>query len=488
MPAGARILVVEDEGIVAIDLADTLGELGYEVIGIAASAEHAIARADALRPDLVLMDVRLGGAMDGIQAAAAIKETQEIPVIFLTAHSDDETLGRAIATSPHGYVVKPYSSPELRCVIELAIHKQQSERWLRDRERWLRTTMRSIGEGVVTTDAEQRVTFLNPVAEEMTGWSEKEAIGRNIDEVVTLVDERGATIASTLATTPRSHRDIYLRANDTTLPVDDNAAPIVDENGTLLGGVMVFRDVTEQRRIEDDIRRLNAELEQRVEERTRQLDDANQQLEAFNYSVAHDLRAPLRTIDGFSQILLEDHAGGLDEEARRLLERVRRNTTRMNDLIEDLLRLSRLGRCELRRRVVDLSQLASDVNVEIAGDRSSVVEIQAGVIASGDEGLLRIVLTNLFANAWKFTARTSQPRIAFGMDGAAYYVRDNGVGFDMTRVETMFGAFQRFHASAEFPGTGIGLAIVQRIIHRHGGRVWAVGAPDQGATFYFTLE
>jgi signal transduction histidine kinase len=238
-----------------------------------------------------------------------------------------------------------------------------------------------------------------------------------------------------------------------------------------------------------------ANLEQKVEERTAALAAVNQELEAFSYSVSHDLRAPLRSIDGFSQALLEDYEAKLDTQGKDYLQRVRSASQRMGQLIDDMLNLSRVTRTEIRRETVDLSALAHTVAAGLQKaqpQRDATFVIAEGLVANGDEGLLRVALENLLGNAWKFTGKRPDTRIEFGaieQNGTkAYMVRDNGAGFDMAYADKLFKTFQRLHEVAEFEGTGIGLATVQRIIRRHGGSVWAEGAVDQGATFYFTLN
>jgi signal transduction histidine kinase len=271
------------------------------------------------------------------------------------------------------------------------------------------------------------------------------------------------------------------------------------ENGSLYAKVKRYveileAEVAERKRAQDEIRKLNAELEQRVADRTVELERANKELEAFSYSVSHDLRAPLRAIHGFCEIPTEEHAAALPEAARRYFDRISASSRRMGQLIDDLLNLSRINRPELRRVAVNLSQLAQRILDELkqgAPERPAECRVAPDLVAQGDANLLHIALENLLRNAWKFTQRRPVARIEFGVtekDGApVFYVRDNGAGFDMAYAGKLFGAFQRLHRAEEFEGSGIGLAIVQRIITRHGGRVWAEARVDEGASFYFTL-
>jgi PAS domain S-box-containing protein len=259
--------------------------------------------------------------------------------------------------------------------------------------------------------------------------------------------------------------------------------------------IAMAMDVTERLQAEEQVRRLNAELEQRVVQRTAQLEEANKELESFSYSVSHDLRAPLRHIDGFSQVLLEDYGGQLDEQGRNHLLRLKKASQRMSQLIDDLLELSRVSRSELDRQATNLSRLAGMILLELKQnqpERQVTWQIMDNIMATGDPRLLRVVLENLLGNAWKYTAKKGEAAIEFGSypEGGetVYYVRDNGAGFDMRYADKLFAPFQRLHRAEEFEGTGIGLATVKRIVARHGGRIWAESAPDAGATFHFTLS
>jgi light-regulated signal transduction histidine kinase (bacteriophytochrome) len=256
----------------------------------------------------------------------------------------------------------------------------------------------------------------------------------------------------------------------------------------------VVEDISDRRRAELELRQLNAELEMRVAQRTLQLEQTNKELESFSYSVSHDLRAPLRSIEGFSRLLVDRWAQVLDTTARDYLGRIQRNTFRMSQLIDDLLKLSRITRTDVRRADVNVSALAREILRQLQDgqpQRCADLAVKDGISVQADPRLFAIALENLLANAWKFTSRRERARIEVGTclcDGReAVFVRDNGAGFDMKYAHKLFGSFQRLHAQDEFEGSGIGLAIVRRVMSLHGGRVWAEGESGVGATFYFTL-
>ncbi len=376
----------------------------------------------------------------------------------------------------------------------LEINRDITERKLaRDRlmeaHRRHTTVLESISDGFNAFDRDWRFTYVNAAALAMVGLSREELLGRDVWETWPhLADSPfGAAYRRAMAENVCVKIEAFYPE-----PLEKwfeaRCYPSPD------GLSVFFSDVTQRRQSEDEIRRLNADLERRVQERTAQLERANQELEAFAYSVSHDLRAPLRGIDGWSVTLLEDFGDQLSADARHCLARVQSEAQRMSQLIDDMLRLSRVTLAPLERGSVDLTELARSIadNLrEAQPERSIEFEVQTGLTVSGDAQLLEIVLNNLFCNAAKFTAKREAARIEFGVtrNGGAptFHVRDNGAGFDMANSGSLFGPFQRLHRVSDFPGTGIGLATVQRIIHRHGGRVWADAQVDRGATFYFTL-
>ena len=381
-------------------------------------------------------------------------------------------------------------------VLERTAELNAAKQVLDESEAKHRSVIESVAAGILSVDAAGVIRFANSSAERVFGYPGAELLGLPLEN---LLPERHreahVRLRERYHADPRprmmgSEMQLNARRRDgTEFPVEVGLAPV--EIGGKRMVTAIVTDISARVAAEERIRELNAALEKKLNELTA----ANQELAAFSYSVSHDLRAPLRSIDGFSQALLEDYADKLDDPGREHLTRVRAATQRMGHLIDDLLKLSRVTRAEMRPIAVDLSALASDVFAELRKskpDRRVECHIEPGLAAEGDVRLLRVALENLLGNAWKFTGKTANAKIEFGAtrdaDGASsYFVRDNGAGFDMVYADKLFGAFQRLHSMDEFPGTGIGLATVQRIVHRHGGQVRAEGVPGQGATFHFTL-
>lgn len=353
-------------------------------------------------------------------------------------------------------------------------------------------------DAIISIDDRQRIIMFNSAAEKMFDCPVRDAMGQPLDIFIPSrfrgvhrqhVESFGPTHV-TRRTMGALGALFGLRSNGEEFPIEASISQI--ETGGSKVYTVILRDITQRKQVEERNRQLNEELEKRVADRTAQLEAANTELESFSYSVSHDLRAPLRHINGFSQALLEDYSSKLDETGKMYLNEVRDASREMATLIDDLLELARVTRSEMARELVDLSALASEIVNEMRRrepDRNVEVEIEDDMFAECDPKLTRVVLVNLLGNAWKFTSKLERARITFGRseNGSYFYVRDNGAGFDMAYANKLFGAFQRLHNGNQFEGTGIGLATVRRIVLRHGGKVWADSRPGAGATFYFSL-
>lgn len=364
----------------------------------------------------------------------------------------------------------------------------------------LAAIVESTDDAIIGETLEGVILSWNAGAERIYGYPAAEVVGRPIsllapsdrmEELPKILDriKRGEGI--------EHYETVRVRKDGRRIDVALTISPIRGAAGKIVGASTIAREITQQKQAENAIHALNRELEERVYQRTTQLEEANKELEAFAYTVAHDLRAPLITIGGFSQVLLEDYASALPDEAQRLLHEVAQNTGRMGRLIDELLKFSRLNRQPVNEQPVAPSEVARQVLAELNGAQT---EPHAGVVIGSlpacraDPVLLKQVFANLLSNALKFTRHRQDAAIEVGWRDdpddpghCTYFVKDNGAGFDMRYVDKLFRVFQRLHRAEDFEGTGVGLAIVQRIVHRHGGRVWAEGELDKGATFYFTL-
>ena len=370
---------------------------------------------------------------------------------------------------------------------------------LRRSEARFRAMFEGAGVGIALVDRSGRLQDCNAALQYMTGFTQEELKTKTFAEITHPEDRRkNLDVHEELASGGRDHYALekrYVRKDGSTIWGRLNVSLVRDAEGKPDYSVGMVEDVTERKRAEDELRRLNAELEQRVLDRTAALDSANKELEAFSYSVSHDLRAPLRHVTGFVN-LLEQHAGtSMDDKSRRYAGIIADSARRMGRLIDDLLEFSRTGRAELKKTVFALTPLLEDVRREClrdAGERNVQWKIGDLPEVAGDRSLLRLVLVNLVANALKFTRDRAAAEIEIGVgpaekDAVVIFVRDNGVGFDPRHAAKLFGIFERLHAAEEFDGTGIGLANVKQIVQRHGGRVWAEGAVGRGAAFFVSL-
>ncbi len=510
----ATILIVDDE-IQNCKLLDTLlRHEGYLAISVCSGVEALNSVAQSA-PDLILLDVMMPG-MDGYQVASLLKAnpaTSHIPIIMLTALIDRSARIAALEAGAEEFLTKPVDRAELNLRVRNLLRLKEYSDFLQNHSRILeqevqartlelqnfRTAMDAVADAIFLVDRlTLRFVDLNSTACKMLGYTPAELFAlcpTDIREGTSREQLQAWYDAVIDGRSSQGLIEIKLRRKDGS-EVQAELHRQALRSGADWIIVDVVRDITERKRAQQEILRLNAGLEERVQQRTAQLQEANQELETFSYSVSHDLRSPLTLISSFASLIGKDvKSGVVTERSHHYLARIHAAVLQMVSLIDALLALAQVSRTSLRWNRVDLSAMAQNLlngYREAEPDRVAQFDIQAGLMVQGDQRLLRQVLENLLANAWKFSRRQAQTRIALrcdsGPDGALVYaVQDNGVGFDMAYSDKLFEAFQRLHSASEFPGTGVGLATVQRIIKRHGGRIWAESAPDQGATFYFTL-
>jgi PAS domain S-box-containing protein len=497
-PSRERILVVEDDANMRRTMQLLLGG-DWEVEAVA-DGPSALAAAALRAPDLVLSDLVMPG-LDGfalLHRLRADPRTRLVPIIAVSGLDQEEARIHALESGASDFLIKPFSERELRARVgtQLEMARLRREALQRQSEERFRLLVEAIRDyAICRLDPEGRIVSWNAGAEAIHGFREEEILGRPFS----LFHPAGTgwsmenELRQAVAEGRAEDEGWRVRKDGSRFWANSVLTPIRDEADRLLGFAKITRDLTEQKRAEEAIAGLNAELEGRVRVRTGELEAANAELEAFSYSVSHDLRAPLRAITGFSHALMEDHEGQLEPAAIDYLRRIVAATRKMSDLIDGLLDLSRVSRAEMRWQDVDVSAMARQVAEGLQRSepqRSVQWAIADGLSARGDPRLLRVVLDNLIGNAWKFTGGKATARIQMGLRTnveRAYFVADDGAGFDMAYAGKLFGAFQRLHHEREFEGTGIGLATVRRVVSRHGGRIWAEAEPGRGATFFFTL-
>lgn len=360
----------------------------------------------------------------------------------------------------------------------------------------LSAIVNSTDDAIFSKSLEGTITSWNQGAEHIFGYGAQEIVGKSVNILIpeALLDEEEIMMRRLAKGESFKHFEtIRIRKNGSTMYASLTVSPLRDASGEVVSASIVLRDVSDRVKAREEIEQLNATLEQKVIERTAQLEAVNKELESFSYSVSHDLRAPLRAIDGYARIIEEDYFKLFDDEGKRLFSVIQYNAKKMGSLIDDLLSFSRLGRKDLNKMKVNMNELVEGAILELEKSVKHNARIKLGELgtAAVDYGLISQVMVNLISNAIKYSSKNPQPQISINADRRVneviYSVADNGVGFDMKYAGKLFGVFQRLHSEADFEGTGVGLAIVQRIINKHGGRVWAEAKPNAGATFYFSL-
>ena len=486
-----RILVVEDERIIAKGIEKRLKVLGYAVAGSAATGEEAVRKAAELRPDMVLMDISLGDGIDGVEAAGRIRRRADIPVVFLTAFSDDATLHRAKLTEPFGYILKPYEDKDLQIAIEMGLYKHKMDRRLRENEQWLAATLGSIGDGVIATDERGRVRFMNALAEYLTGWAQADALDRDVSAVFRIVNEKTRTPVPNPALEALAKGEPVTLASGTILidrggterPIDDSAAPIRDMNGSVSGAVLVFRDITERRRLEDHLRQA-------------------QKMEAIGRlagGIAHDFNNIMTVIIGFSELLLTP--GQTDDERDYAARTISDSGQRAAALTQQIMAFSRkqmLVPCVLNLNTVvrDMGAMvkrligsniafatepAPDLG-DVKADPTQVGQVILNLAANARDAMPkggRLVIATANAELDEATAER-HPDVKPGRY-ALLTVADTGCGIPDTVLEHIFEPF--FTTKGVGQGTGLGLATVYGIVKQSGGHIEVTSEVGTGTTF-----
>jgi len=506
-PGSLRILIVGDTTVDAEVAVAALEEAGYPSDWERVDSREAfLARLNESIYDLILADYSLP-AIDGMTALRLFCEHQsDIPFIIVSGVLGEDRAIAAVKAGATDYVLKTHLA-RLGAVVQRALQEKEEQRQRRYAENALRqseerfrivaqATHDAVWDWDLVTDTLER----NERMQDLFGYTTEQVQPgiqwwddhihpddreRVLSGIHSLINSGGRLWAA----------EYRFRRGDGSFAYVLDRGQVIHDRGKPLRMIGAMMDISARKQSEEEIRALNESLERRVLERTAQLEGANAELETFSYSVSHDLRAPLRAIEGFNKILLEDYADRLDEEGKHYLERVGAASQRMGQLIEDLLKLSHVTRHVIQRDSVYLSALTHSIAADLQQrqpNRNVAFVIADGLRANGDAHLVRVLLENLLGNAWKYTSKHAAARIELGTTlregGRVYFIRDDGAGFDMRNAAKLFMPFQRFHKFTEFEGSGIGLATVWRITRLHGGRVWAESREEHGTTVYFTLE
>jgi PAS domain S-box-containing protein len=506
--ADVRILIVEDENIVAEEVRLRLKNLGYTIAAIASSGEEAIEKVIATHPDLVLMDIQLQEEMDGVDVAEHIHAHFDIPIIYLTSYSDNDTFQRAKIAEPFGYIIKPFEERELHSAIEVALYRDKMEKKLRESEQWFSATLTSIRDAVIATNKEREIVFMNPVAETLTGWKQEEASGKIVTKIFTAINEENQLPIDPDMLSLREKIALLTARNGTETPVEWSSAPISSDHGDVTGSVLIFRDITERKRAEEALVEERALLTERVREQTIELREANAELahaarlkDEFLANMSHELRTPLNTILGMSEALQEEVYGTLNDKQVGALRHIEEGGRHLLALINDILDLSKIGAgkmelsitpinvealCQASLRFLNQAAHKKRLKISTMFD-STVITIRA------DERRMKQVLVNLLSNAVKFTPEGG--RIGLDVEGdfeehvVRFTVWDTGIGIVNKDIERLFQPFIQLDAtlSRKYEGAGLGLSLVYHIVDMHGGSISVNSEEGKGSRFTVSL-
>jgi PAS domain S-box-containing protein len=485
--SGARILIVEDEGIEALDLQQRVTGMGYTVLDIVSTGEEAIEKAGETLPDLVLMDIMLPGEIDGVTAAEQIRSRFNLPVIYITAYADEDTLQRAKVTEPYGYIVKPFRERELQITIDMALHKHEMGKKLRESAKWFSTTLKSIGDAVIATDKKGRITFMNPVAERLMGWKLEEVKSKKLTEVFNIINMYSRQPAENPVTRVLlegvtiglANHTLLIAKDGTEIPIDDSAAPIKDDQGNIVGVVLVFHDVTERIQTEAALR----ESEERYRTLAEELREADNRKNEFLAILSHELRNPLAAIQNSLNILDRTKPGS--DQALLAKSIIDRQVRQLSHLVDDLLDITRITqkKIKLQRQRLELNELVRRTLedhrslFEKSGVRLEAELAPTPIFSNADGARLAQVVGNLLMNAAKFTDYGGHTRVCLESDAtqqqAIIRVIDTGIGLAPETLPRLFRPFMQAETTLDRSrgGLGLGLALSKGLVELHGGKL-----------------
>jgi len=487
-----RILVVEDEIIVVQDLQACLVRLGYKPVGWANSGEMAIQMVEEHKPDLVIMDIVLKGEMDGIDVASLVYSRFRIPTVFLTAHSDRATIEKTKGAHAFGYLLKPFGEKDVHACIEIALNKYRHEMLLEESRNWFSQTLASIGDSIIATDEKENITFINPVAQKLTGWTEREALGQHASKILNMVNsETGQPVANPVSQALQEgspcglpENTVLVNRNNEHIPIGDSASPIKDQNGHILGAVMIFQNITGRQQADREFRRYASELYR-----------SNRDLQDYAFVASHDLREPLRKVHIFGDRLQTMAQSKLDVKEREYLDRMLNATVRMQQMVDNLLELSKPIDQKNSFVPTDLNRVVetvlSDLEIRLKETQGTVHVDPLPVLEANPTQMYQL-FQNLISNGLKFHKDGISPVIrikARDLENGNWEIRveDEGVGFAPKDLEQIFKPFEQLGHVRDVEGWGIGGAVCHRIVQSHNGTISADSQPGRGAHFIITL-
>ncbi len=485
----ATIMIIEDESIIAKDIENILRSYGYNVAGPYSRAEEAIKSVNEIKPDLILMDVVLRGEMDGVEAASIIKKQISVPIIYLTAYADDNTINRIKNTEPYGYFLKPFEEKELYTWIETTLHKFKAEQSLKKNALWIKSILKCYDQPIIATNENGEIQFINNMANTILGFDEENINGKKLNDVLNVYDEQNTVELYSLndillkQTTINKHNHSYIIDKDKRKRNITYSIYPIDIEDLSSGFIFTF-----------NLNNNNNENTEPDHNLDGKLAESKKELEQFAYITSHDLQEPLRMIASYVQLLQRRYRGKLDQDADEFISFAVEGVTRMKSLLNDLLAYSRINTKSSPIANVDINQVIIEIKTKIGkifDSNTYDISHESLPQLNGSESQIKELFYNLLINAIKFNDKVKAKIIigyASEQDYHLFSIRDNGIGIEKEYANKIFEVFQRLHTHDEYPGTGIGLAICKKIIENHGGRIWIESEPGVGSTFKFTLK